>query len=65
MKNPVGIYYAFWEKEWGADFVPYVSKVKKLGFDILEITAGAIVGMTSEQRRALATVAADEGIKLT
>ncbi len=65
MKNPVGIYYAFWEKEWVADFVPYVSKVKKLGFDILEITAGAIVGMTSEQRRALATVAADEGIKLT
>jgi D-psicose/D-tagatose/L-ribulose 3-epimerase len=35
-----GIYYAYWEKEWGGDFLPYISKVKKLGFDILEVATG-------------------------
>ena len=27
-----GIYYAYWEKEWGGDFLPYIPLVKKLGF---------------------------------
>lgn len=35
-----GIYYAYWEKEWGGDFCNYISKVKKLGFDILEVACG-------------------------
>lgn len=65
MKNPVGIYYAYWEKEWSADFLPYVQKVKSLGFDDLEITAGAIVDMTSSERKNLAAAAADAGIDLS
>lgn len=35
-----GIYYAYWEKEWGGDFCNYISKVKKLGFDVLEVACG-------------------------
>lgn len=36
-----GIYYAYWEHEWGGDFLPYIGRVKRLGFDILEVaTAG-------------------------
>lgn len=65
MKNPVGIYYAYWEQEWDTDFVPYVEKVKKLGFDILEINAGAITEMSSAERRALADTAKEYGIGLT
>lgn len=65
MKNPVGIYYAYWEKEWSADFLPYVKKVKSLGFDDLEINAGAIVDMTSAERKNLASAAADAGIDLS
>ena len=65
MKNPVGIYYAYWEQEWEADFIPYVRKVKKLGFDVLEINAGAIVDMTAAERAELAAVAKAEGIQLT
>ena len=30
-----GIYFAYWEKEWAAEQIRYISKVKKLGFDIL------------------------------
>lgn len=63
--NKVGIYYAFWEREWSADFLPYIEKVKRLGFDALEIAAGALPGMTSQKRRALADAARGAGIKLT
>ena len=28
-----GIYFAYWEKEWGVDQKQYIKKVKKLGFD--------------------------------
>ena len=36
-----GIYYAYWEKEWFADYHKYIDKVADLGFDILEISCGA------------------------
>ena len=65
MKNPVGIYYAYWEKNWSADFLPYVKKVRKLGFDVLEINAGAIVDMSAAQRAALRDTAKEEGVTLT
>lgn len=65
MMNPVGIYYAFWEREWNADYFKYVKKVKKLGFDVLEIAAGALPDMTSAERLRLAAAAESEGIKLT
>ena len=26
-------------KEWGGDFLPYVAKVKELGFDVLKLPA--------------------------
>ena len=40
-----GIYYAYWEKEWGGQFVPYVEKCKRLGFDVLEVACGAVTGL--------------------
>lgn len=63
--NRVGIYYAYWEREWSADFLPYVKKVKRLGFDTLEVAAGALPDMTSAARRALREEAESEGIQLT
>lgn len=35
-----GIYSPYWEHEWEGDVLFYIKKVKKLGFDILEIPAG-------------------------
>ena len=34
-----GIYYSYWEHEWSAKFGPYIEKVAKLGFDIIEVAA--------------------------
>ena len=48
-----GIYYAYWETEWAADYVPYVKKVAGLGFDILEVGGAALPGMTDAQLKEL------------
>lgn len=60
-----GIYYAYWETEWAADYVPYVEKVAKLGFDILEIGGAALPGMTAQQLKELRAAADGCGVELT
>lgn len=44
-----GIYYAYWEKQWGADYLKYVKKVKDQGFDILEISCAGLKDMPKEE----------------
>ena len=44
-----GIYYAYWEKEWAAEYTQYVKKAEKLGFDILEIGASLLPEYSKEQ----------------
>jgi D-psicose/D-tagatose/L-ribulose 3-epimerase len=63
--NKIGIYYAYWEKNWDADFVPYVAKVKKLGFDVLEVNSGTVTRMPDKERLRLKTAAEKAGIELT
>jgi D-psicose/D-tagatose/L-ribulose 3-epimerase len=61
----VGIYYAFWTHDWDADFVPFVAKVRALGFDQLEVNAGTIARMTPAARDELAALASGEGVALS
>jgi len=63
--NKVGIYYAYWTHEWGVDFVPFVARVKKLGFDVLEVNAGTVADMSSAERTRLRDTAAEQGVELT
>jgi D-psicose/D-tagatose/L-ribulose 3-epimerase len=63
--NKIGIYYAFWTRDWDADFVPFVSKVKRLGFDVLEVNAGTVTNMSNSERDRLKSAAKNEGIDLT
>ncbi len=60
-----GIYYAYWESEWGGDFLPYIKKVKKLGFDILEVACGDFTQKDNAYFRELKRVSEGEGIILT
>ncbi len=61
----IGIYYAFWENDWDADFHPYIDKVADLGFDILEINSGTFANMTTDERKSLKSHAVDRGVDLT
>ena len=60
-----GIYYAYWEKEWKADYIPYVKKVKELGFDILEIGCAFLPSMSDEYLQKLREEAEKWGVRLT
>ncbi len=60
-----GIYYAYWEKQWGADYLKYVDKVADLGFDILEISCASVADMRAEEIAALRERAEERGITLT
>lgn len=60
-----GIYYAYWEKEWSADYVQYVEKAARLGFDILEIGGTPLPEYTRDDVKRLKTAADANGIRLT
>jgi len=63
--NKIGIYYAYWTHNWDADFVPYVAKVRRLGFDILEVNSGTVTNMPDRERDRLKRAADKAGIELT
>ena len=61
----IGIYYAYWTHEWDVDFLPFVKKVKRLGFEILEINGGTLVSMKRDMRWRLKDEAEVTGIDLS
>ena len=60
-----GIYYAYWEKEWGGQFIPYVEKCKRLGFDAVEVACGAFHLENDQFFHDLRAAAEDNGMLLT
>ncbi len=60
-----GIYYSFWENEWNADFLYYIEKVAKLGFDVLEIAAHHINNYSPGQLNEIRQSARGNNIILT
>lgn len=60
-----GIYFAYWEKEWNADQKSYISKIKKLGFDILEISCAMLKNISREELVEMRDMARAEGVTLT
>lgn len=60
-----GIYFAYWEKEWNADQKAYISKVKELGFDILEISCAMLKNITEAELLEMKKMAQDAGVMLT
>ncbi|MGD2165545.1 MAG: TIM barrel protein, partial [Anaerolineae bacterium] len=63
--NKIGIYYAYWTRDWDVDFHPFIDKIAGLGFDVLEVNAATIVTMTAKERRALKAHAEDRGVALS
>ena len=60
-----GIYYAFWERQWGGDYRKYVKKAADLGFDILEISCASVKNLTAREVKELAWDAKNSGVILT
>lgn len=62
-----GIYAPYWTHEWALDNERYIPKIKKLGFDVLEISCAHLLENypTDEQLLSLKRCAQDNGIELT
>ncbi len=60
-----GIYYPYWEREWGGEAAEYIPRVRKLGFDALEVAAADFAGKSDGYFRDLRKTAEDNGIILT
>ena len=62
-----GIYFAYWTKEWFADYKKYMDKVSALGFDVMEISCAALreVYTTKEQLIELREYAKEMNLTLT
>ncbi len=63
--NRIGIYYAYWARDWNVNFHPFIDKAAALGFDLLEINAGAIVALSSSERRSLKAHAEEKNLALS
>lgn len=60
-----GIYFAYWEKQWDADYKKYIEKVRNLGFDVLEISCAALKNISTTEMDDLKSEARNQGITLT
>jgi len=63
--NKIGIYYAYWCKDWDADFFYYASKVSKLGFEVFEVNTDAIMNMSDTARQNLKDLVKKENLEMT
>lgn len=63
--NKLGVYFAYWTKDWNADFKYYVDKVSMLGFDVLEISTAFIIDESKKNLTELRKFAEDKNIELT
>jgi len=60
-----GVLYAYWTKEWSGDYLYYAKKVKGLGFDILEISAGDLLRMSDSELIALRDLAKELDLEIS
>jgi D-psicose/D-tagatose/L-ribulose 3-epimerase len=63
--NKIGIYYAYWCKDYDADFSYYASKVSKLEFDVFEVNADAVMNISSTARQNLKELVKKENLEMT
>lgn len=60
-----GILYAYWVRDWGADYCALARKAKKAGFDVLEVGAGDLLDMTDAQLEELKATATELGLEIS
>jgi D-psicose/D-tagatose/L-ribulose 3-epimerase len=63
--NKIGIYFAYWTDSWMGDYIYFIDKVARLGFDILEVQPDQLLSTPQAGLDSLRQMAADRGIELT
>ena len=60
-----GTLYAYWVRDWGADYCALAKKAKKAGFDVLEVGAGDLLNMSDAELEELRVTAKDLGLEIS
>ena len=60
-----GTLYAYWVRDWGADYCALAKKAKKAGFDVLEVGAGDLLNMSDAQLAELKATATELGLEIS
>ena len=60
-----GIYYSYWEQEWGGDSIYYIDKIARLGFDVVELPAHSIATLDDSDLANIREAAKRNGVMLT
>ncbi len=60
-----GTLYAYWTHEWHGDYLYYARKVKELGFDMLEISAGDLLTMSDGELAELKALCTELGLAVS
>jgi D-psicose/D-tagatose/L-ribulose 3-epimerase len=60
-----GTLFAYWVHEWKGNYTAFAKRVAKIGFDILEVSAGQLIRMTNKELDDLKEVTKDLGIEVT
>lgn len=60
-----GTLFAYWVHEWKGDYARFARKVARIGFDILEVSAGQLLTMSGKELDELRSLTKDLGISVT
>ena len=60
-----GIFFVYWEREWGGACLPYIKRVASLGFDVLEVHGAELEKMSDADLELLKKTAEEYNITLT
>lgn len=60
-----GVLYSYWGNEWKCNYIETAVKVRKAGFDILEVGAGHLLEMTDEELMELKETCNHLGLEIT
>lgn len=63
--NKIGVYYAYWEKNWDANYPYYIQKIANLGFDVMELAVGALIDRPKNELKNMKAAADNLGVELT
>jgi D-psicose/D-tagatose/L-ribulose 3-epimerase len=63
--NKIGIHFGYFSDNWDPDFFALMDRASKIGFDILEVPAVALMSKTEAQRAEIVIAAKDKGLELT
>lgn len=63
--NKIGIHFGYFNENWETDFVKQIERVKKIGFDILEVAPAPLLKRSKEERAEISEAAKEYDIELT